>query len=103
MAKSTRNIKTVEKIDFQKDRVFITMHQTENRNVVKYFNGGDDAEADAKAHASKRAAQSKCFVAVFGPQIALIAPPAAPTVTEVQLDWTGPDEQEQDTATPTPE
>ena len=48
-SKSTRNIKTVEKIDLHKDRVFITMHHTENRNVVAYFNGGDDAEAETVA------------------------------------------------------
>ena len=93
MTKSTRNIKKVSKIDLQTQQVFITMHQSDSRNVVGYFS----KEQHAIAHAKERATKNKTHVAVFGPQIIVIEPPAPPTVTEVQLDWTVPAEQEQAT------
>ena len=98
MAKSTSTPRTatpLKRVDFQKDQVFLTMHQTgegdKGRNVVHYFHGDDDALAEAIASASARAKQIKSTVAVFGPQIRAYEPPPAVKVTEVQLDFAAPD------------
>lgn len=90
MTKDTQTTNaTIEALDMKKP-IWLVLYQTDTRNVMDAFQG-DEAEAEAKAEASRRAKRTGRQVAVFGPQGSVYAPPPTVEAQEVQLDWTKPD------------
>ncbi len=69
----------IEPIDFAKVPVFLTMRQTKTRNVIIPVMGDPAAEDKGRAKvedmAKDEAKRLGCNVAVFGPQVAVYAPP----------------------------
>jgi hypothetical protein len=77
--------KPVDPIDYSKP-FFLVISQSEARNIIT-IHQGSDAQAEAKAEASRRTVSTKRVAAVVGPQRSVFQPPKEPAVTEVQPDF----------------
>ncbi len=77
--------RVVDQIDFTKPFA-VLVHQTDARNNIEIIEGHDCVEI-AKEKAAELAISKGRHIAVFGPQIAVKAPPAKPTADDVPLSF----------------
>ncbi len=83
--------KPVEKIDFKKTPVFMTIRQTETRNVIEVVKGDPKAKdlGRAKVEAEAKAACERLgtVIAVLGPQFNAFEPPKPQPPQEIGFDF----------------
>lgn len=83
--------KPVEKIDFKSQPVFMTIRQTETRNVIEVITGdpkaADLGRAAIEKQAQEESARLGVTIAVLGPQCAAFEPPKPQPPQAIGFDF----------------
>ena len=86
-----KKAKPVERIDFTKP-FFLTIRQTETRNVITPIQGDKTADcglAKVLKKVTEEAAHLKVSIAVLGPQVGVVEPPKPAPPKFVGMDFGG--------------